>query len=123
MRFHSRRRRTGGQTKAVRFVAAARNPRGAAAPPGAAAGLHHRLVREREGVALPAGESRGGGGRRGSRGALTVPPPPQDPAQLELRLKPMADRDRDQLRHLAKLYSLNLRHGDDLAAPILTKTR
>ncbi|XP_042206345.1 G patch domain-containing protein 2-like isoform X3 [Homarus americanus] len=47
----------------------------------------------------------------------------QDPRQSELRLKPMTDKDRDQLNHLADLYSLTIRSSDDQTAPILTKTR
>lgn len=47
----------------------------------------------------------------------------QDPRQSELRLRPMTDKDRDQLRHLANLYSLSIHSTDDHNAPILTKTR
>ncbi|XP_063867626.1 G patch domain-containing protein 2-like isoform X10 [Scylla paramamosain] len=47
----------------------------------------------------------------------------QDPLQSELRLRPMTDKDRDQLKHLANLYSLNIHSNDDHTAPILTKTR
>ncbi|XP_068223762.1 G patch domain-containing protein 2-like isoform X5 [Palaemon carinicauda] len=47
----------------------------------------------------------------------------QDPTQSELRLRPMTDKDLDQLNHLANLYSLTVRSGDDQTAPILTKTR
>ncbi|XP_069168269.1 G patch domain-containing protein 2-like isoform X2 [Procambarus clarkii] len=47
----------------------------------------------------------------------------QDPRQSELRLRPMTDKDRDQLNHLADLYSLTIRSSDDQTAPILTKTR
>ncbi|KAK7066485.1 G patch domain-containing protein 2 [Halocaridina rubra] len=47
----------------------------------------------------------------------------QDPTQIELRLRPMTDKDRDQLNHLANLYSLTVRSGEDQTAPILTKTR
>ncbi|XP_069988004.1 G patch domain-containing protein 2-like isoform X2 [Penaeus vannamei] len=47
----------------------------------------------------------------------------QDPTQSELRLRPMTDKDRDQLNHLADLYSLTVRGGDNHSAPILTKTR
>ncbi|XP_064119595.1 G patch domain-containing protein 2-like isoform X4 [Macrobrachium nipponense] len=46
----------------------------------------------------------------------------QDPTQSELRLRPMTDKDLDQLNHLANLYSLTVRSGDDQTAPILTKT-
>merc|ERR1712106_765795 len=35
----------------------------------------------------------------------------------------MTEIDRDQLNHLADLYSLNVRSEDDVTAPILTKTR
>ncbi|XP_068223759.1 G patch domain-containing protein 2-like isoform X2 [Palaemon carinicauda] len=47
----------------------------------------------------------------------------KDPTQSELRLRPMTDKDLDQLNHLANLYSLTVRSGDDQTAPILTKTR
>ncbi|XP_071553012.1 G patch domain-containing protein 2-like isoform X4 [Panulirus ornatus] len=47
----------------------------------------------------------------------------QDPRQSELRLRPMTDKDRDQLNRLANLYSLTIRSSDDQTAPILTKTR
>lgn len=47
----------------------------------------------------------------------------QDPRQSELRLRPMTDKDRDQLKHLANLYSLTIHSNDDHTAPILTKTR
>ncbi|XP_045127840.1 G patch domain-containing protein 2-like isoform X6 [Portunus trituberculatus] len=47
----------------------------------------------------------------------------KDPLQSELRLRPMTDKDRDQLKHLANLYSLNIHSNDDHTAPILTKTR
>ncbi|XP_069168275.1 G patch domain-containing protein 2-like isoform X7 [Procambarus clarkii] len=47
----------------------------------------------------------------------------KDPRQSELRLRPMTDKDRDQLNHLADLYSLTIRSSDDQTAPILTKTR
>ncbi|XP_050733912.1 G patch domain-containing protein 2-like isoform X1 [Eriocheir sinensis] len=47
----------------------------------------------------------------------------QDPRQSELRLRPMTDKDRDQLNHLANLYSLTIHSNDDHTAPILTKTR
>ncbi|KAG0728066.1 G patch domain-containing protein 2-like [Chionoecetes opilio] len=47
----------------------------------------------------------------------------QDPRQSELRLRPMTDKDRDQLKHLANLYSLTIHSTDDHTAPILTKTR
>ena len=47
----------------------------------------------------------------------------QDPRQSELRLKPMTENDHNQLKHLAKLYSLNLRSEDDNTTPVLTKTQ
>ncbi|KAK8736328.1 hypothetical protein OTU49_004941 [Cherax quadricarinatus] len=47
----------------------------------------------------------------------------QDPRQSELRLRPMTDKDRDQLNHLADLYSLTIRSSDDQTGPILAKTR
>ncbi|XP_069950160.1 uncharacterized protein [Cherax quadricarinatus] len=47
----------------------------------------------------------------------------KDPRQSELRLRPMTDKDRDQLNHLADLYSLTIRSSDDQTGPILAKTR
>lgn len=45
----------------------------------------------------------------------------QDPSQSELRLHPMRQPEREKLRRLANLYSLNLK--GDLSCPILYKTR
>ncbi|XP_046664993.1 G patch domain-containing protein 2 [Homalodisca vitripennis] len=50
----------------------------------------------------------------------------QDPAQSELRLHPMQKKEREQLCHLADLYSLNMRLSEPsrkgLTCPVLTKT-
>lgn len=50
----------------------------------------------------------------------------QDPAQSELRLHPMQKKEREQLCHLADLYSLNMRLTESskkgLTCPVLTKT-
>ncbi|XP_066582914.1 G patch domain-containing protein 2-like isoform X2 [Prorops nasuta] len=45
----------------------------------------------------------------------------QDPTQSELKLHPMRQPEREKLRSLANLYSLNLK--GDLSCPILYKTR
>lgn len=45
----------------------------------------------------------------------------QDPTQSELKLHPMRQPEREKLRRLANLYSLNLK--GDLSCPILYKTR
>lgn len=45
----------------------------------------------------------------------------QDPSQSELKLHPMHQPEREKLRRLANLYSLNLK--GDLNCPILYKTR
>lgn len=45
----------------------------------------------------------------------------QDPSQSELKLHPMRQPEREKLRRLANLYSLNLK--GDLSCPILYKTR
>uniref|UniRef100_A0A1B6CD41 G patch domain-containing protein n=2 Tax=Clastoptera arizonana TaxID=38151 RepID=A0A1B6CD41_9HEMI len=50
----------------------------------------------------------------------------QDPAQSELRLHPMQKKEREQLCHLADLYSLNMSLAEPskkgLNCPVLTKT-
>lgn len=48
----------------------------------------------------------------------------QDPGQSELRLHPMQKQERDQLCHLANLYSLQMTSDPNrLTCPVLTKTR
>ncbi|XP_047099477.1 G patch domain-containing protein 2 isoform X1 [Schistocerca piceifrons] len=47
----------------------------------------------------------------------------QDPAQMELKLHPMKQQERDQLCQLATLYSLKMSTDPTLTCPVLTKTR
>lgn len=48
----------------------------------------------------------------------------QDPGQSELRLHPMQKQERDQLSHLANLYSLQMTSDpNQQTCPVLTKTR
>ncbi|KAG8222574.1 hypothetical protein J437_LFUL010417 [Ladona fulva] len=49
----------------------------------------------------------------------------QDSGQSELRLHPMEKQERDQLCHLASLYSLKMNNDSScgLSCPVLTKTR